>query len=108
MCPILASKFFAIVCIELRFGVYSFLCLRGFRVERDVPTTPLAKPPQPLWGGCKHKATFVIPLHDGGAWIRFAYLALIVERLGHTSTVVLLCHQQLRLFANPNERKTIV
>jgi hypothetical protein len=49
--------------IELRFGVYGMMYKGGFCVERDVPTTPLAKPAQPLWGGCKDKATFVIPSH---------------------------------------------
>jgi hypothetical protein len=71
----------AIVGIEFRLGVYSMLYKRGFRVERDVPTTPLAKPAQPPWGGCKDKTTFVLPLHDGGDWTRFGYLTLTVERL---------------------------
>jgi hypothetical protein len=57
--------------IELVLGVCSMLYWRGFNAERYVPTTALAKPPQPRWGGCKGKATFVLPLHDGDAWTMF-------------------------------------
>ena len=65
--PILESIFFAIVGIELLLSVCSTLLWRGFSAHHYVPTTPLAKPTQPSWGGCKDKATFVIPLHDGDA-----------------------------------------
>ena len=38
------------------------LPLCGYRVERDVPTTTLAKPPHPRWAGYKNEATLMLPL----------------------------------------------
>ena len=101
--PVLSSKFFAIVGIELRFGAYSLQYLRELRVERDVPTAPLAKPAQPHWGGCKDKTTLVPPLHDGGAWVRLGHLTVTFERSGHTGTNVLPHHHGLA-FVRKSER----
>ena len=65
--PILTSIFFTIVGVELLLGAFSVQCWRRFSAERYVPTTTLAQPTQPHWGGYKDKATFVFPLHDGDA-----------------------------------------
>ncbi len=63
ICPVLLSIFFAVMLVELHLGlrrVSFFGC-----VERNVPTTSLAKPPPPGWGRYEDETPLILPLHSG-------------------------------------------
>jgi hypothetical protein len=63
VCPVLLSIFFAVMLVELQLGL-RMLSFFGC-VERNVPTTALAKPPSPGWRRYEDKTTLILPLHSG-------------------------------------------